>query len=131
MTTLPCPNRSHSPRQRGDRWDCDDCAKARKIAAEERANVEAKAAARSAVTDAERSIFVAAVRDAARGGIVRQNDVRDDIRGRIFHKHVGPLWVWAQSSGLLVEVEREQSTDTTGRNAHHDSGVYQLRSAAA
>ncbi|HEY0889434.1 MAG TPA: hypothetical protein VGE38_07480 [Nocardioides sp.] len=78
----------------------------------------------------EWSVFVSALRQAAVGGVVRWNDVRPIIRGRIFHKHIGSLVKKAKAQGLLVEIKRESSADAVGRNTHHDSGVYRLRGAA-
>ena len=130
MTTLamPCRNRSHSPRLvAGVGWSCPECTESRTVAEVELP----KPGLTSKIPEAERAIFVAALRQAARGVMVRQNDVRPLIRGRIFHKHIGPLWTWAQACGLLVEVRRERSADTDGRNAHHDSGIYELKERAA
>lgn len=129
----PCRNRAHSPRIHGTTWTCPDCAEGKQpspLARALAARDESSARRESKIPEHERSLFVSAVRQAARNGVVRQNDVRPLVRGRIYHKHIGSLWTWATSSGLLVEIEREQSNDTAGRNAHHAAGIYRLGAAA-
>jgi len=132
-----CPKRHHSPRLvAGTGWSCPDCEQNTKpspLAAAHAARDAgmARAATTSKIPDHERELFVSAVRQVARNGVVRQNDVRPLVRGRIYHKHIGALWSWAVTSGLLAELDREQSNDTTGRNTHHNAGVYRLTGAAA
>lgn len=82
------------------------------------------------VTDAEWDIFKDAVRSVAVDGLVRANDVRPLIRGRIFHKHIGGCYGRAKDEGLLVRLSSERSADVEGRNTHHDSGVFRLGAAA-
>lgn len=134
--TTPCRNRAHSPRLHGTTWTCPDCTAgtapsplAAALAARDEAMARATQPA-SKIPDHERALFVSAVRQVARGGVVRQNDVRPLVRGRIYHKHIGALWSWAVASGLLTELDREQSNDSAGRNTHHDAGVYHLGAAA-
>lgn len=138
--TTPCPHRHHSPTFDGKSWSCSGCDnnvaqpewQARISAAKEKgATVLAFPKRRdSKIPPEEYAVFVEAVKRSARDGLVRQNDVRPLVRGRIYHKHIGALWTWALSSGLLVELDREQSTDTAGRNSHHRSGVYRIGAAA-
>ncbi|MGZ4521033.1 MAG: hypothetical protein ACXVGA_06770 [Mycobacteriaceae bacterium] len=78
----------------------------------------------------EWQIFLTAVRSVARGGRVHQGDVRPLLRGRVQPKHVGQLYARAKREGLLIPVGKEPSNDTAGRNTHHDSPIYELRSAA-
>lgn len=80
----------------------------------------------------EWALFVAALRQAASAssdGRVHQHHVRPLIRGRVFHKHVGQLYARAKREGVLRPVDEEQSKDSAGRNTHHKSPVYELRSA--
>jgi len=105
---------------------CSDCRRAPLLAGI-RAAEQSK---RQAAADGnEWSLFIVALRQAARDGIVHQNDVRPLIRGRIYHKHIGPLYTRAKAAGVLVELHREQSEDGIGRNTHHASGVYRLGAA--
>lgn len=78
----------------------------------------------------EWKIFTAALRAVAVGGRVHQAAVRPRIRGRIKPKHIGQMYARARREGLLVEVTREKSDDTAGRNTHHLEPVYELRDAA-
>lgn len=78
----------------------------------------------------EWSIFTAALRQAAVNGVVHQDKVRPLIKGRVFHKHVGQFYARARREGLLTLLTEEQSKDHAGRNTHHKSPVYELRSAA-
>lgn len=63
-------------------------------------------------------------------GLVHQHDVRPRIRGRVHPKHIGQLYARAKREQLLVQVDKEPSTDAAGRNTHHDSPIYELRKAA-
>lgn len=144
MTTLasPCLKRHHSPRlSLGKGWSCPDCEAGAQVSdqhralsaaldARDRGEVVRPIRRESKIPAAERELFVAAIRQVARGGLVRQNDVRPLVRGRIFHKHIGSLWTWAVASGLLEQIEREQSSDVASRNTHHNSGVYRLKRTA-
>lgn len=80
--------------------------------------------------DDEWHIFTAALRQAAVNGVVHQDKVRPLIRGRVYHKHVGQFYARARREGLLTLLTEEQSKDHEGRNTHHKSPVYELRSAA-
>lgn len=134
-----CPDTSHSPKLvAGTGWTCPDCDQGRKPSP--LARIHAAIAERDAgkssrpkskIPEAERALFVAALRQAARNGLVRQNDVRPLVRGRIYHKHIGSLWTWALACGLVAELDREPSTDAAGRNTHHDSGIYRWMENAA
>lgn len=92
----------------------------------------------SASPRSEWGVFVTAVRAAVcsrplcerPGRHVHQDDVRPRIKGRIEPKHIGQLYRRAKSEGLLAFVGKEPSGDAEGRNTHHDSPVYELRSAA-
>lgn len=64
------------------------------------------------------------------GTHVHQDAMRPIIRGRIEPKHIGLIYKRAKSEGLLKPADKEPSGDTTGRNTHHDSPVYELRSVA-
>lgn len=75
-------------------------------------------------------VFVRALKDCAKNGVVHQNDVRPRLRGRINPKTIGPLYVKAQREGFMTQIGKEPSRDTQGRNTHHESGIYELRSAA-
>lgn len=81
--------------------------------------------------DGEWSLFVAAVKQAARpDGTVHQSDVRPLYRGKVNPKHVGPLYRRARSEGLLVDTgQREPSSDVAGRNTDKLERVYRLVSA--
>ena len=80
--------------------------------------------------DDEWAIFRRALSQAVDSdGVVRQGAVRPLIRS-IPPRKVGPCYARAKREGLLVEVGREQSTDLAGKNGHHWSPVYELRSAA-
>ena len=61
---------------------------------------------------------------------MHQHDVRRLIRGRVHHKHIGLFYRRAKKARLLVQVDKEPSTDAAGRNTHHDSPIYELRKAA-
>lgn len=79
----------------------------------------------------EWSTFTAALRQVVRpDGTVHANDVRPIIRGRVYHKRIGRFYKRAKDEGLLTLVEREPSSDTSGRNTHHDASVYRLGRAA-
>lgn len=79
----------------------------------------------------EWAIFSAAVKAAARDGLVHQSAVRPLIRGRIKPKHVGQLYRKARTTGLLVDTqEREPSNDTAGRNTDKLDRIYKLGAAA-
>lgn len=124
MTTLasPCRDRSHSPRLvAGTGWSCPQCTESRTVAEVELPDP----------TDAEWSIFLAALRKAVRAdSTVHQCDVRPHIRGRIEPKHIGILWRRAKSERLVVEVGHERSNDTAGRNAGRMEPYYEMRNAA-
>jgi hypothetical protein len=78
----------------------------------------------------EWSLFVAALRSAARSdGLIHQTDVRPLIQA-IPHKHRGTYYRKAKSAGLIELVGKEPSTDAAGRNTDKDQKVYRLRSAA-
>lgn len=78
----------------------------------------------------EWAIFLAALRAAEKGGEVHQGDVRPLIVGRIAPKRIGLAYKRAIREGVLTFIRKEPSTDERGRNTHHDSPVYELRSAA-
>ena len=81
----------------------------------------------------EWTLFRAALRQAvteANDGRVHQHLVRPLIRGRIEPKRIGQQYTRAKREGLLVQVDKEPSKDSAGRNTHHDSPVYELRAAA-
>lgn len=80
--------------------------------------------------DSEWSIFVAALQAAAVDGEVCQTRVRPLIRGRIKPQTIGRFYKRAKDEGLLTFIGKEPSTDTHGRNTHHDQPRYALRSAA-
>lgn len=78
----------------------------------------------------EWTVFVTALRTAARpDGLIHQGDVRPLIQ-RIPHKHRGQLYRRARTTGLIAVVGKEPSTDAAGRNTDKDSRVYRLRGAA-
>lgn len=78
----------------------------------------------------EWAIFTAALRSAARDGVVHQSAVRPLIRGRIAPKHIGTLYRRAKTDGLLVDTgEREPSDDVAGRNSDKLDRIYELRAA--
>jgi hypothetical protein len=78
--------------------------------------------------EAEWLLFVTALQQVVgHDGLVHQHDVRPLIRGRVHPKHIGQLYARAKRERLLVQVDKEPSTDAAGRNTHHDSPIYQLR----
>ena len=75
----------------------------------------------------EWDVFVAAVKAAARDGLVHQRDVRPAIRGRVAPKSIGTFYRRAKSEGWLRDTgEREPSDDVVGRNADKLDRVYAL-----
>ena len=71
--------------------------------------------------------FVAALRTAARDGLVHQSAMRPLIRGRVQPKHIGTYYRRAKAEGLLVDTgEREPSDDVAGRNADKLDRIYRL-----
>lgn len=103
---------------------CTDCARA--------ALHKARRGTRATVVprDDVWALFVAALHQAARGGVVRQNDVRPLIRGRINPKTIGRLYSRAKREGLLVEAGFDESRDHEGKNAGRLEPKYELRDAA-
>jgi hypothetical protein len=78
--------------------------------------------------DHEWALFVDAVRTVARrDGMVRPNDLRPLVRGRVAPKRLGAFHHRALSSGLLtVTGEWEISNDREGRNAGRPMRVLRL-----
>ena len=72
--------------------------------------------------------FTAALRQVARGGVVRQSDMRALIRGRIPPSSIGRCYSKAIDQGLLTEIGRERSDDRAGRNTNKREPVYRLAS---
>lgn len=71
--------------------------------------------------DSEWALYVAALRAAVTSdGYVDRGRVREAVRGRIFHKHIGQLAKRARVEGLIADdpTQLEQSTDTAGRNTN-------------
>ena len=85
------------------------------------------------VAGQEWSIFTAALRSAVRAdGTICQTRARAAYRGRIEPRHLGSLYRKARDRGLIVDTgEREESTDTPGRNADKLARVYRWAAAAA
>lgn len=73
----------------------------------------------------EWAVFVAAITQAARDGVVSQTNVRPLIRS-IPPKHRGQLYRRARAEGLLIEIGREDSTDIEGRNGDKTQRLYRI-----
>lgn len=81
------------------------------------------------VSPEEWRLFVSAITQAAdETGRVSQTDVRPRIQP-IFHKHRATCYRHARHVGLLVQLDKEPSTDTAGRNGDKDQRVYLLGTA--
>lgn len=76
---------------------------------------------------AEFKRILAAVAD--EHGLVRMEDMRPRTQ-HIFHKWRSSFYAAAKAEGLIEPVRREGSTDSKGKNTHHDQTLYKLRSAA-
>jgi hypothetical protein len=78
-------------------------------------------------TTTEWATFTAALARAVRGGLIHQSDMRPLLRGRVEPRHVGQCYARAKREGLIVEVAREVSDDTAGRNTNKWEPIYELR----
>lgn len=77
----------------------------------------------------EWATFLRALKTAAKSdGTIHQTDVRPLIQA-IPAKHRGTLYRRARTSGVIVEVGLEPSTDHAGRNADKLQRVYRLAAA--
>lgn len=77
----------------------------------------------------ERVAIEEAIRVMARkNGRVSANDVRSLLPSWVLPNRIGATFLaMSRPDGELVRVDRVPSTDTEGRNTHHDHNVYVLR----
>ncbi len=78
-------------------------------------------------TDHEWVAFVAAIRAAARDGVVDPNAVREELRGVVAPRRIGAFYQAALKADLLRPTGQWViSTDTVGRNAGRPCRTYRL-----
>jgi hypothetical protein len=65
----------------------------------------------------------------AHDGFIDPNEIREQLRGRVFHKVIGPTYSRLRQSGVITKAHLVISTDTIGRNAGRPIWSYRLVAA--
>lgn len=80
------------------------------------------------IREPESEIVERAILDyaAAHDGYIDPNHIREQLRGRVFHKVIGPTYSRLRKQGLITKDRLVISTDTIGRNAGRPIWSYRL-----